>query len=463
MKIKFNNFKVAAKRGTVVAALTLSAIVLSNSSLKAEGYQVNAQSAKQMGMGHTGVALKLGAESMLFNPAGLSYMDSKFHISLGTTAISSKVTYTKDSYTSQTDNPISTPIFGYIGYKVSENLAVGVSLTNPVGNSLNWDDNWAGSTLIQDISLKGYSVQPTISYKFGDFISIGAGLMIDFGSFELSRALIAEGGLDAIGTAIPLLSDAISSFAGETPLSVKLNGTAKVNYGVNVGVMVDVSPKVSIGASYRSKVNFTAEEGTAELIYANENVSTVIATANQYLPESSQIVIPSLDKGTFTATLPAPSNVNLGVSYTPIKDLILTAELQRVGWQAYDSLNIVFDENLAGYTIEAEKDYKSTLIYRVGAEYKLCNLATVRLGGYYDTTPVRSDLYNPETPGSNKICITAGTSIRPTNYLSIDIALAYTMGADTYGSYTDKLTGETFDGNYKASAFMPALGLSFKF
>lgn len=35
----------------------------------AEGYQVNSLSAKQIGMGHTGIALKLGSESMFFNPA----------------------------------------------------------------------------------------------------------------------------------------------------------------------------------------------------------------------------------------------------------------------------------------------------------------------------------------------------------------------------------------------------------
>ena len=37
----------------------------------AEGYQLNTQSARQLGMGHLGTALKLGGESMLFNPAGL--------------------------------------------------------------------------------------------------------------------------------------------------------------------------------------------------------------------------------------------------------------------------------------------------------------------------------------------------------------------------------------------------------
>lgn len=51
----------------VVLATSLSAF--------AEGYQVNTLSAKQMGMAHSGVALKLGAESQYFNPAGMGFLD----------------------------------------------------------------------------------------------------------------------------------------------------------------------------------------------------------------------------------------------------------------------------------------------------------------------------------------------------------------------------------------------------
>lgn len=462
IKRNLNNLAASAKKGLIIAAITSSAILGSALHANAEGYQINSQSAKQIGMGHTGVALKLGAESMLFNPAGMAFMENRFDLSLGITGIKSQIKYTKDSYSAKTDNPLGTPLFGYIGYKPARNLAIGVSITNPVGNSLKWPANWAGSTLIQEINLKGFSIQPTISYKFCDFISIGAGLMIDFGNFDLSRALLPAGGLDAIGQMIPALQPAIESFKGQDPVSAKLKGNAKVRVGVNVGVLVNVSEKVSIGASYRSKVDFKVNDGEAELLYANENVKTVINTVNGVRPGT--VPIPPLEAGTFKAALPAPSNINVGVAYKPVKDLTLTAELQIVGWKAYDSLNIQFEENgLLGYSIKAEKNYKNTVIYRIGGEYTISKLATVRLGAYYDTTPVREDFYNPETPGSNKFAITAGASIRPLKFMSIDLAFAYINGAKTYGSYTDPLSGVVFDGDYKAHAFMPSIGLSFRF
>jgi long-chain fatty acid transport protein len=60
---------------------------------KAEGYLVNAQSAKQSGMGHVGTAMKLGAESMHFNPAGLVFMNKSIDLSVGVSGVFSKGKY----------------------------------------------------------------------------------------------------------------------------------------------------------------------------------------------------------------------------------------------------------------------------------------------------------------------------------------------------------------------------------
>ncbi len=453
------------KRGLVTSVITMMAIAGSINTANAEGYQINAQSTRQLGMGHTGVALKLGAESMLFNPAGMAYQPSKFDISLGMSGVISKVNYKNDAkgYNFNTDNPIGTPLFGFISYKPIENLAVGVSITNPVGNSIKWPDNWPGATLVEKIDLKGFCIQPTVSYKFSERVSVGAGLMIDFGSVNLQRALLPVGGLDFLSKLNPAFAPVIDGIAGKVPISAELKGDSKVNVGVNIGVLVNVSEKVSLGASFRSKVNFKVDEGTAELHYASDALKQLINQINTAKPGT--IPVPPLEEGTFAASLPAPWNINAGVSYKPIDRLTLTAEMQFVGWQAYDTLSVQFDESvLNGYSIVAPKNYKNTFIARIGGEYTISQLATVRLGAYYDTTPVRKNLYNPETPGSNKIAITAGASIRPTKFMSIDLAVAYIGGAKQYGSYPMNDEGTVlFDGDYKAHAFMPSFGLSFRF
>ena len=63
----------------------------------AEGFQVNAQSTKQAGMGHVGVAMKLGAESMHFNPAGLVFMDKNVDLSAGVSGVFATAEFQKDN------------------------------------------------------------------------------------------------------------------------------------------------------------------------------------------------------------------------------------------------------------------------------------------------------------------------------------------------------------------------------
>ena len=49
-------------------ALYTAVMAVAALSAAAEGYQVNTFSAKQIGMGHVGVAMKLGAESQISTP-----------------------------------------------------------------------------------------------------------------------------------------------------------------------------------------------------------------------------------------------------------------------------------------------------------------------------------------------------------------------------------------------------------
>ncbi len=475
-----------------------AAAVLSVLSANAEGYQINSHSSRQWGMAHTGTALKLGAESMLFNPAGMASMNSKFDISFGTIAISSKVKFEQPNYSHQTDNPLSTPIFGYIGYKPSEKFAFGVSLTNPAGNSLVWGDNWAGATHIQNVSLKAFSVQPTVSYKINDFISLGAGLMIDFGSFSQEKGLVAANAFDGLGTlagqlassplasmlpaALGQLPGAIQSFSNQIPVGIELEGSSKVAYGFNIGALVNITPKLTLGVTYRSKVKLSVENGNAELDYANDAAETVINTIKSFdatplqsleaagmLPQGTVATIKGtqtqlstmslLDDAQFSASMPIPSIFSVGLAYQPNAAWTITGEAQMTGWSAYDKLDITFKTAMGEIVQSSVKDYKNTVAVRVGAEYIASDFVAVRAGVYMDTPPVQMDNYNPETPSADTYGVTAGATLNPTKFLAVDLAVGYLRGAKTTGSYD----GGKFVADYTKSAIMPSLGLRFKF
>lgn len=426
--------------------LSLSVIFLFISVL-AEGYQVNVLSTKQTGMGHAGTGMKLGAESMHFNPAGLVYLRKHVDMSLGVAGVFSNAKYEQGNYSAKTDNPVGTPVYGYVGYRIYDNLAAGISLTTPYGNSLKWPKAWKGAHLIQDISLKSYVLQPTISYKILDNLSIGVGLQLALGKVTLSRALLP------VGSLVPLLGP---DYEDIVPVSATLDGKAKVKVGYNIGVMYDVCDKVTLGLSYRSRIRMKVKEGTAELDYASEKIKTMLDATGQ---------IPPLDKGTFHAQLPLPSNTTLGVSYRPADRWEVALDLQFVGWQAYDSLNVVFNEKILQIEdIKAEKDYKNTMIYRVGAQYMATERFDVRMGIYYDQSPIRKHNYNPETPGMGKLGFSTGLSFEPYQNLQIDFAFLYIQGISRDGSYPDKYSPDgKFSGHYKSNAYTASIGLAYCF
>ena len=468
----------------------------------AEGYQVNLLSTKQTGMGHVGTGMKLGAESMHFNPAGLVFLRTNMDFSLGISAIMAKAKYSYDGYSAKTDNPVGTPLYAYAGFKIYENLAAGISLTTPYGNSLKWPKNWAGAGLIQDISLKSYVIQPTLSYKITDRLSIGVGLQLAWGNVNLSRALMSAGDLQRIGAEfesfLPLLASVPSNVISDAdkqamqemvasmknaevpPAYARLEGNAHMRVGFNVGIMYDVCDQVTVGLSYRSKIKMRVKEGEASLNYANRRIEDLFTNMEdllaKYGPMLNQLLgvtvpnisIPKYDEGSFRAELPLPSNTTLGVSYRPTDRWELALDLQYVGWNAYDSLNVHFNEAELGIApIKAEKNYKNSMTYRIGASYKTTDRLVLRAGVYYDQSPIRKKLYNPETPGMNKLGLSAGLTFEPYKGLQFDVAFLYIQGFSQHGKYPYKnvVTGEDemFEGKYKSTAFSPSIGISYRF
>lgn len=434
--------------------LLFAALLLSTSLCRAEGYQVNTLSTRQLGMGHTGVALKLGAESMLFNPAGMAFMNKTLDIEAGVTGISATAKCNTGDKEYSTDNKISTPFFVHAAFSIYDNLKAGVAFYTPYGSSIDWSNNWPGATLAQKISLKTYIIQPTISWKILKNLSVGAGVTVAWGSVDLNKGLINPTSMDAVLAAM----GNSYRFVDVTPASVNLKGTSQTAIGFNVGAMYDLNSKVTFGASFRSKMKMKVKSGDASVSYANKIAETLL-----------QDKIGLINEANYSAEMPMPYVLTLGASYKPIDKLTLAFDAQLTGWSAYKSLDIVFaSETLQDFNQHLEKNYKNAWAFRVGGQYALTSRLDVRAGLNFDMTPVDKNCYNPETPGMNKFSPSVGFSFRPFTRLSIDMSCAYVQGIgseNTTYTYTDMLLNKevVFKGDYKTHAWCPSIGLGYSF
>ena len=403
----------------LIFAISLAALSYTG---KAEGYQVNTQSQKNVSMGHTGAGLMLGSSSVHFNPGALALMQKKYDFSFGGTLVFSKVTYSKydSNYQAETDSPTGTPFYFYGARKLSDKFVLSLGITTPYGNSLAWDKEWDGRYLIQDISLQAIVAQPTLSYKINDKLGFGIGAMVVYGAVDLNRAL-------PVGSA-------------EESASVNLKGN-KTSFGFNTGIYYQASEAFSVGLNYRSKVKVKLEGGDV----------TFTGPESLYdyaFPRSTK----------FDAELPLPANLTLGMGYKLNKKLTLAADFQYVFWNAYEELNFDFESELVADS-NNPRNYDNTLIYRLGAEYILNNIITIRAGAYFDETPISDDYLNPETPGMNKVGLSFGGSIAVNDKLTVDASFLYILGIERTSQY--KPAG--FKGTYNSRAIIPGIGLTYSF
>ncbi|MDR2555138.1 MAG: outer membrane protein transport protein [Fibromonadaceae bacterium] len=469
------------------------AVLAATSLLFAESYQVNTLSAKQMGMAHTGAGVKLGSESMHFNPGGLGFLDKTLDASVGATFIIPKVEVQAKGEKTVNDE-LGTPLYAYVASNITDWFTAGLSFTTPYGNTVDYGENWEGAGLLQSISLAVYTLQPTVAFKLIDQVSFGGGPTINFGSFSLSKRLVPAGTLNGLG---PLagLSPYVPSAAGITAIvdkyaissvSAEFSGDADVGIGFHVGALYDIiKDKLAFGVSYRSKVDMKIAKGeatgTEDITALNNIIDDILAAAAAGAPlpippTLARVPVPSLEKGTFKAELPLPANLNAGISFRPLDALLLDFDLQMVFWGVYKELSLDFtDDVILGYdpstnqyihSSVSKKNYHNTFAYRLGAQYTLIDQLDVRLGAYYDETPVDDDYLTPESPSTDKLGFTIGASYRPITGLSIDASLLRAVNLASRKATSESnpaKAGDGLDARYKVTAWVPSIGLNYGF
>jgi len=387
------------------------------------GYQVGLHSMRNIGMGLIGTSLTYDASSIFYNPGAMAFMTQKFSFSGGVSMLMARTTFQPKDVMGQynIDHIINTPLYFYFAFKPFDDLSIGVAVNTPYGNKISWGETWQGRFLIQDIAFKAITIQPSFSYKIKDIFGFGVGLVFAIGNVELNKALPLEGQNGTEGKA---------TITGST-----------YNVGFNGGIFIRPVKGLNIGIDYRSRINMNVDDGDATF--------SVPAALQSNFPDTK-----------VSTSLPLPANLDFGLSYEFKEKFMIGINLCYVFWNAYDSL--VFNFKTKTATLDqtvAPALYSNKLIPRIGAQYKINDIVTVRLGGYYDPTPVPDDYLNPQTPSTDQIGLTAGLSVFPFKGFSIDAAFLYVMGFEREGTYSP----ENFSGTYKTNVYSPGIGLTYNF
>ena len=399
-------------------------LLLSASLSMAGGYQVSLHGQRQTGMGLIGTSLHTDASTLFFNPGGLAMMPQQVSILGGASGIFANTSFRMEHpsvYQAETDNQPGTPFYFYAAAYLTDRLAAGVAVNTPFGNSLSWEEGWAGRFLIQDISLRAITIQPTLSFRISDMVSVGAGFVYAMGSVDMLQALPLTGP-DGEGR-------------------VNIEGST-ASYGFNAGIQFSHPGGLKAGLSYRSHIDMELEDADA--------LFTVPSSLAGNFPAENSVAV----------TLPLPANLDFGLSYQFTRNLMAGISLNYVFWDVYEELHFDFETNTPTLSDSRNpRNYSNTLITRIGGEYRVNRELLVRAGAYFDPTPVNDDYFSPETPSLDNLAFSGGLTYMPTSSLSIDASLLLIAGLEKEASYSP----ENFGGTYSTRVVIPGIGISYGF
>ncbi len=414
-------------KGLAFLVTAFAAVVLSASAAFPSGYQLNEHGSKAVAMGGAFVARAWDPSSIYFNPAGLSYVKG-FDIMLGGTLILPSTTFT-GPYPDNTETKMNSLTFfppnAYVTYNFDNGLAAGIGVFTPEGLGTSWPQDWVGRFIITKINLQSFDINPTVSYSFlNDMISVGVGFDYVLGSVVLEKYNSSGGLADSVGNSI-------------TPF-VHMDGSAK-GTGFNFGVMLKPYENVSLGFSYRSKITYKVDNGTATYTGA-DGISAL------------------LPSGAVSTSLPLPETWYAGIAYKG-SDFSIEADYQFVGWSAYNQLAITFQNpGAGGNPAPVVGDYSNSYIIRVGGEYMLNDVWTVRAGVFYDKNPVPDAYDLPILPDADRLGLNVGFGVNLTNNISVDASYMFlpfkqrTITTSAYG----------LDGTYNTTANLLGIDISYK-
>ncbi len=410
-----------------IAILTI--IVFGVMTVQAGGFQVNEHGARATGMGGAVFANIHDASAIYFNPGALGFMPGT-NVILGSTLIFPSSTFTGPApLTTETDaeSQMFYPSTLYASHTLDTGLAFGLGIFNPYGLGTEWPEDWPGRALGIKSTLRTFFFNPTIAYRIGDNLGIGAGFNYVYATVNLTQALpLQDFGIPAEGRA-------------------DFDGTGD-GIGWNIGIYFSPSDQITLGLAYRSSIDLEFD-GEAEL-------------------EVPQPLAPLLPGGNVTTGISLPANLLVGATYKVNENLSLNLGYQHIFWNIVEDIEIDFETKtqLPDGTVVQDKqqlmlNYDDGFILRFGVEYFLNEMLTLRGGYLFDSNPTPDEYMTPRLPDSDRHGISIGVGYKVSDLLTIDASYMYLQFVER----TVENQFQGFNGTYNSNANLFGLNFNFSF
>ncbi len=399
-----------------VVVLLLVIMMFPASGVFASGLAIPEQGAAAMGMSAAVTARSEDLSAIFYNPAGIDYVKNS-EIMLGVTPIRPGHEYhpfREDlDFFDRTDSESKTflPPQIYAAWRANDNMVLGIGVFAPFGLGTEWDNGWDGRYVSTLAEITNVHINPTLSYKVNETVSIGVGVSYITANATIEK-MIDTGGLISSSLAANPNYDSMFGLEGDGS-----------SFNFNLGTIIRPIERLQLGVSYRSAFDIDLE-GTAKFKHEETAIKTAVAGA-AVMGGADSATATAMADGTYnlisgmmpasqdgSATLKMPWMLNFGIKYDLNEAWDTSFDLDFVGWSVYDELVIDFDKDMPEDKTTLKKDWENSFILRGGTSYDINESFVARGGLMFDSNPVPEDTFDPQLPDSDRWALSIGAGYK---------------------------------------------------
>lgn len=417
----------------VVKTSLFLALATAASHSVAGGFAINEQSISSMGTAFAGRSSSADDASTVFgNPAGMARIKRE-QVSGGLALIYAKtdIDNASGSFPGSNDGDMVPFIGAPMGYYVkplNDNWSFGLGMYVPFGLVTDYERNFQGRYYGDRSEVRVITLQPTLSYRFNEQLSVGFGPTINRIDGELTS----------------YAPNQVTPGRNDGQVKIKGNDTA---LGFNLGILFEINEQSRIGMTYHSMVDYTLKgdtkiEGSGFGQFSGSEFDT-------------------------TLVLKTPESVDFSITHELNADWTLYAGSTWTHWSRLEEIRAINKGvpaplNPSLGNIVEEQNWHDTWSHAVGAAYKLNRQWTLRAGFAVDQSPTNNTNRSPRIPTGDRKVFSLGTAWSPNDDVTIDVAYSYLMEEDTQINHTSASKGN-YRSTYKNSAHGLGTQVTYRF
>jgi long-chain fatty acid transport protein len=311
----------------------------------------------EVGTANAGVAARAEDASIAAsNPAGMARLE-KAEVMVTIQPVITDLQFRPGSGTTTTgpngDGSVVLPTAGlFYVQPLGKDWRVGLSLGSYMGLGVKYEDDWVGRYYVQESALVTLDLMPSVSYRVNDWLSIGAGLMLQYAYLKTKLSL----------------NNTI--FGGDGQLEYKDDS---FGVGGGAGILVEPWKGTRFGLTYMSPVQQEFKD-TPEFSNATSPINRALAART----------------GQVTLKMTIPQAVMFSVYSEVSENWALMGNLGWQNWTKFGYTGISVTSTATDATVEANTNahYNDTVHVAIGAHYRFDPQWRVTAGFAYDSSPV---------------------------------------------------------------------------